>query len=142
MIKESFKYRDYTQPIIWKGDLNDDCTAKWAGLLLRAEWMDDDYWWWSVYDMYDNEKQIDSSNEYNKPYTNGEIARKTAEDKAKEFLKNELILKIKKTNAQLNIELLISELKTIGISPTQLISTLVKDFNFDLKIAKESVLNL
>ena len=32
------------QPIIWRGDISDDCTAEWAGLMLRAEWMDDNYW--------------------------------------------------------------------------------------------------
>ena len=25
--------------ITWRGDLSDDCSADWAGLLLRAEWM-------------------------------------------------------------------------------------------------------
>ncbi|MDR6568809.1 hypothetical protein [Chitinophaga ginsengisegetis] len=39
------------EPIIWTGDLSDDCTAKWAGLMLRAEWMEKNYWWWAVYDM-------------------------------------------------------------------------------------------
>jgi len=52
------------QPIIWTGDLDDDCTAIWAGLVLRAEWMDEDYWWWAVYDLQDGENQIDSSNNY------------------------------------------------------------------------------
>jgi hypothetical protein len=28
------------EKIIWNGDLDDDCTALWAGLMLRAEWMD------------------------------------------------------------------------------------------------------
>ena len=32
------------KPIMWTGNLDDDCTARWAGLLLRAEWMDEDYW--------------------------------------------------------------------------------------------------
>ncbi|MDP2815874.1 MAG: hypothetical protein Q8O19_04270, partial [Rectinemataceae bacterium] len=46
------------EPINWSGDLNDDCTAEWNGLLLRAEWMfggpKDEArgavacWWWAV----------------------------------------------------------------------------------------------
>ncbi|SFQ81327.1 hypothetical protein [Hymenobacter arizonensis] len=52
--------------ITWRGDLSDDCSADWAGLLLRAEWMEKKWWWWCVYDMQDvNEEQIDSSNNYN-----------------------------------------------------------------------------
>ena len=39
------------KPIVWTDDLEDDCIALWAGLMLRAEWMDEDYWWWAVYDM-------------------------------------------------------------------------------------------
>ncbi len=51
----------------WHGDLNDDCTAKWAGLILRAEWMQDDdigqIWWWAVSDDETGE-EIDSSNNH------------------------------------------------------------------------------
>ena len=39
----------------WYGDLEDDCSADWMELLLRAEWMDgegpDAWWWWAVYNM-------------------------------------------------------------------------------------------
>ena len=73
-------------PIIWKGDLNDDCTAKWCGLMLRAEWMDEDYWWWAVYDMGNNEETIDSSNEHEERYTGGEAARQAAEEVARKYL--------------------------------------------------------
>ena len=52
---------DKEQPIIWEGDVEDDCLARWEGLLLRAEWMDDDYWWWCVYDMEKDEIQIEAS---------------------------------------------------------------------------------
>ena len=35
--------------ICWRGDMDDDCTAEWHGLLLRAEWQDgegvDAFWW-------------------------------------------------------------------------------------------------
>ena len=68
------KNRNFSQPIIWNGDLKDDCTAKWSGLMLRAEWMDEDYWWWCVYDVLDNENQIDSSNEYDERFIGGEVA--------------------------------------------------------------------
>ena len=37
-------------PIEWTGDLDDDCTARWAGLMLRAEQMQRGVWWWAVYD--------------------------------------------------------------------------------------------
>lgn len=74
------------EPIIWKGDLGDDCTAMWRGLMLRAEWMDEDYWWWAVYDMDNNEETIDSSNEHEERYTSGEAARRAAEDVAHWYL--------------------------------------------------------
>jgi hypothetical protein len=35
----------------WIGDLADDCTARWAGLILRAESMDRSRWWWAVKDL-------------------------------------------------------------------------------------------
>ena len=46
---------DIDSPIIWTSDLNDDRTARWAGLMLRTEEMDDRVWWWAVYDMEDEE---------------------------------------------------------------------------------------
>lgn len=74
------------EPIVWTGDLNDDCTAKWAGLMLRAEWMNGNNWWWCVYDMQKDEIQIDSSNNYSESFTNGETSRKKAEEVAKKYL--------------------------------------------------------
>lgn len=73
------------EPIIWKGDLSDDCTAEWAGLMLRAEWMDEDYWWWAVYDMEKNEVTLDSSNEYDIRFVGEEAARAKAESVAKAY---------------------------------------------------------
>lgn len=73
-------------PIIWTGDLNDDCTARWNGLMLRAEWMDQDYWWWAVYDMENGEITIDSSNEHEESCIGGENARKKAENVAQKYL--------------------------------------------------------
>jgi len=75
-----------TGPIEWIGDLSDDCTAEWAGLMLRAEWMDDNYWWWAVYDMLNDEVAIDSSNNYNSRFVGGEIARQKAEEAARTYL--------------------------------------------------------
>ena len=73
------------QPIVWTGDLSDDCIALWAGLMLRAECMDEHEWWWAVYDMQNNEIIIDASNEYDTRFTDGEIARKQAEKVAKKY---------------------------------------------------------
>ncbi|MBF02496.1 MAG: hypothetical protein CMP76_13990 [Flavobacterium sp.] len=74
------------QPITWTGDLSDDCTAKWAGLMLRAEWMDEDYWWWAVYDMQKEEATIDDSNNYTDRFIGGDISRQKAENVAKKYI--------------------------------------------------------
>jgi hypothetical protein len=74
------------EPIDWTGDLSDDCTARWAGLMLRAECMDENSWWWTVYDMLNNEVTIDSSNNYSSRVLNGESARRKAEETAKYYL--------------------------------------------------------
>ncbi len=74
------------QPIIWTGNLADDCTANWAGLMLRAEWMDEDYWWWAVYDIQKGELSIDNSNNYTDRFIGGEITRQKAENIAREYL--------------------------------------------------------
>lgn len=72
--------------IVWTGDLSDDCTAEWAGLMLRAEWMNEDYWWWAVYDMQKDEVTIDDSNQYAEKFIGGDIARAKAERVAKKYL--------------------------------------------------------
>ena len=133
------KNRDFSQSIKWNGDLKDDCTAKWSGLMLRAEWMDEDYWWWCVYDMLDNENQIDSSNEYNEQIIGGEKAREKAEEIARNYLKDELVAKLKESEENVDIEKLIVDLKLIGISPMYSILTLVKGFGFDHKEARNKV---
>jgi len=133
------KNRDFNQPIIWNGDLKDDCTAKWSGLMLRAEWMDEDYWWWCVYDILDNENQIDSSNEYDERFIGGEVARKKAEEIAKNYLKDELVSDLKKSGVETDFDKLISDLKIIGIEPAQTIMTLIKDFDFEYSNAKNKV---
>ena len=70
----------------WYGDLDDDCTAKWAGFLLRAEWMDDNFWWWAVTDL-ETEQELDSTNNYHEftPST-GLEARRLAESSVYELL--------------------------------------------------------
>jgi hypothetical protein len=74
--------------IEWKGDLDDDCTAEWSGLLLRAEWMDGDRWWWAVSDLASGD-EIDSSNHdgyFDIKFTSGSAARHAAEQAAYEHL--------------------------------------------------------
>lgn len=91
-MSHSEKHIIYKQPVNWTGDLDDDCMANWYGLLLRAELMETNRWWWCVYDMLDNEKQIDSSNEHKEIAKFGDEARKKAEKAARKYLKIELVL--------------------------------------------------
>jgi len=77
-------------PITWKGDLSDDCTAEWFGLMLRAERMNANDWWWAVYDMQDAERTVDSSNEYDILFPTGNAARDKAETVATAYLKRKL----------------------------------------------------
>jgi len=75
--------------IEWKGDLDDDCTAQWSGLLLRAEWMNGNRWWWAVSDIASG-KEIDSSNNegyFEVVFTSGAAARHAAEKAAREHLR-------------------------------------------------------
>ena len=51
-------------PITWKDDFSDDWTAECFGLMLRAERMNADDWWWAVYDMQNAGRTVGSSNEY------------------------------------------------------------------------------
>ncbi len=74
------------QPIEWTGDLLDDCAAIWAGLMLRAEWMDEDYWWWGGYDMQKAGAVIDNSNNYSARFIGGEAARLKAESVARQYI--------------------------------------------------------
>jgi hypothetical protein len=77
-----------TTAIEWRGDLDDDCTAEWSGLLLRAEWMAGDRWWWAVSDLASGE-EIDSSNSdgyVEVAFTSGAAARRAAESAAREHL--------------------------------------------------------
>ena len=69
----------------WTGDLNDDCTAEWAGLTLRAEQMDRKHWWWAVYVSATSEI-ITDSHASSEVARNGKQARAAAEVAAKEWL--------------------------------------------------------
>lgn len=72
--------------IAWSGDLDDDCTAHWCGMVLRAEWMDDDLWWWAVVDA-ETQSEIASSNvaRYSGiSYASGVAARDAAEFEARQ----------------------------------------------------------
>ena len=73
--------------IKWTGDLDDDCTARWSGLTLRAEWMQGDNWWWAVTDISSG-NEIDSSNNdgyFEMKFTSGAVARDAAERAAREW---------------------------------------------------------
>ena len=80
---------DASAPIVWTGDLDDDCTAIWSGLMLRAELMDDPHWWWAVSEM-DAGVEIRSSNDDSPPCTSGREARLFAEGAARAHLSNRL----------------------------------------------------
>ena len=72
-------------PPVWEGDLSDDCTARWAGLILRAEWMDGVTWWWAVSDV-ESQHEIDSSNNHGVTVTSPNEARRLAETAACKYL--------------------------------------------------------
>jgi len=75
------------EPIIWTGDLNDDCTAVWNGLILRAEWMDEKIWWWAVSIHDGRTEEIDCSNNYDELCIGGQNARLLAEQAARQYLR-------------------------------------------------------
>lgn len=137
-MKTNLLNRDFHKPIIWKGDLNDNCSANWASLILRAECMDNDYWWWCVYDLLDNENQIDSSNEYDQKFIEGNASRNKAEEIAKTYLKDKLI------NTENNSEFyrysdFISDLKFLGATPIETMGLLNNKFKINLSECRDLV---
>jgi hypothetical protein len=72
------------EPPHWHGNL-DDCTAGWAGLMLRAEQMDVSCWWWCVYDLETGEEVV-ASNVVPGPCTSGSQAQHAAEQAARSYL--------------------------------------------------------
>ncbi|MCW1913365.1 hypothetical protein OJ996_07265 [Luteolibacter sp. GHJ8] len=77
---------DASSPIVWTGDLEDDCTAFWGGLILRAEEMNDRDWWWAV-SRADSGLEIASSNDDGRDCTSGPEARAFAEQAARAFIR-------------------------------------------------------
>jgi len=73
------------QPIAWTGDLSDDCTAEWNGLMLRAEAMSRTDWWWAVSDMKTKE-QVAVSYDVGVRVTTGKKARRAAEQAARDWV--------------------------------------------------------
>lgn len=71
-----------TDPISWTGDLDDDCTAHWEGLVLRAEMMDIGVWWWEV---IAGGEVVDGSNELGYDEEIGASARLAAEEAARAY---------------------------------------------------------
>ena len=68
--------------------MGDDCTAIWNGLILRAECMDEDRWWWAISkDNNDPLDELDSSNNYDIICIGGEMTRQLAEEAAMKFIK-------------------------------------------------------
>lgn len=51
--------------------------------------MNENIWWWCVYDMEKNEIQIDSSNNYPNCWNSGKAARKKAEQVARKYIETE-----------------------------------------------------
>ncbi|WP_442266110.1 hypothetical protein ACSIGC_17800 [Tenacibaculum sp. ZS6-P6] len=132
----------YNQELIWEGDLTDDCYAKWRGLLLRAEWMKGDFWWWSVYDLLNKEKQIDSSNNYYpETFKNGKLARSAAVQIAKNYLKEEIALEFKNNSNSFKLEEIISKIKDVGFSSERIFWILIQDFGIDYQTAKKLTLS-
>lgn len=74
--------------IVWKGDLQDDCTAEWSGLILRAEWMHRNIWWWAVRDTATGEEVCSSNSKAfgDVKFTSGPAARNAAETAARDYL--------------------------------------------------------
>ena len=74
-------------PLVWTGGLDDDCTARWAGLTLRAEWMNGVDWWWCVYDDASGEQLASSNSRHaSNPCNSGDAARAAAEEFARAWL--------------------------------------------------------
>jgi hypothetical protein len=69
----------------WTGNLDDDCTAYWHGLILRAEVMDEGIWWRAVTDQESREELSSSNLPSAIRCTSGAEARREAEQAASYF---------------------------------------------------------
>ena len=81
-----------TPKMHWTGDLNDDCSAEWNGLLLRAEAMSRTDWWWAVIDTATRE-QVASSHDEGLRVTTGKKARREAEAAARKWVEGQRLEK-------------------------------------------------
>jgi hypothetical protein len=72
-------------PPRWFGDLNDDCTARWAGFTLRVECMNEDDWWWAVFDDA-SDLEVASSDREPDRCLSGAQARASAEHAVRSYL--------------------------------------------------------
>ena len=61
----------------WTGDLKDDCSVVWNGLLLHAEKMDRNFWWWGV--TSETNETVASSNDSEVDCKSGSEARAQAQ---------------------------------------------------------------
>lgn len=71
------------KPVVWTGDLERDCIAYWAGLVLHAQKQSDDPdegWWWTVC-AFETEEELAHSGAYDPPIgtKSGASARAAAE---------------------------------------------------------------
>jgi hypothetical protein len=69
----------------WSGDPEDDCTARWAGFLLRAEKMEEGVWWYAVTDLSSGDT-VEDSNLVAISVTDGHTARMRCEEAGRRFL--------------------------------------------------------
>lgn len=78
--------RELNAPIVWTGDLDDDCSSTWAEMVLHAEEMSLGDWWWAVTDTRLARAEVGSSNWEGQPCVSGESARRQAEQCARNYL--------------------------------------------------------
>lgn len=70
---------------LWTGDLADDCSAQWAGFMLRAEKMKEGSWWYSVRDVASG-LTVEDSTAMEVEIRDGGAARMRCEEAARRFL--------------------------------------------------------
>ncbi len=95
-IEENMKLENYTKPIVWTGDLEDDCFAEWNGLYAHAEQMSSGNWFCCVFDKKNGEKAYDADYVLHTMRddihpVDGESARKLAEMAMKCYLFDKML---------------------------------------------------
>jgi hypothetical protein len=86
---KSLQLEAVNTPVSWVGDLETNCTARWAGLLLRAEQKNRTHWSWTVYDAKTRAIIMDSRMSWARA-THGKKARQAAEQAARQFIEEDL----------------------------------------------------